>query len=158
MCIRDSRRPFPWVFIVAGVQRPILGADFLQHFGLLVDMKRRQLLDTTTQLHVQGIQTSDLSPSPSLRLKDANDPYNKLLSEFPCLTQACSSGNLIPHDVTHHNETTGPPVTARPQRVSPERLQAAKQEFEHMLQLGICLLYTSPSPRDATLSRMPSSA
>ena len=24
--------------------------------------------------------------------------------------------------------------------------------------LGICLLYTSPSPRDATLSRMPSSA
>ena len=25
-------------------------------------------------------------------------------------------------------------------------------------QLNICLLYTSPSPRDATLSRMPSSA
>ena len=25
-------------------------------------------------------------------------------------------------------------------------------------QLRICLLYTSPSPRDATLSRMPSSA
>ena len=25
-------------------------------------------------------------------------------------------------------------------------------------QRGICLLYTSPSPRDATLSRMPSSA
>ena len=26
------------------------------------------------------------------------------------------------------------------------------------INLGICLLYTSPSPRDATLSRMPSSA
>ena len=25
-------------------------------------------------------------------------------------------------------------------------------------QFGVCLLYTSPSPRDATLSRMPSSA
>ena len=25
-------------------------------------------------------------------------------------------------------------------------------------ELGVCLLYTSPSPRDATLSRMPSSA
>ena len=25
-------------------------------------------------------------------------------------------------------------------------------------QIGFCLLYTSPSPRDATLSRMPSSA
>ena len=27
-----------------------------------------------------------------------------------------------------------------------------------IVQLWICLLYTSPSPRDATLSRMPSSA
>ena len=29
---------------------------------------------------------------------------------------------------------------------------------ERSLKLEICLLYTSPSPRDATLSRMPSSA
>ena len=35
---------------------------------------------------------------------------------------------------------------------APERLSVEKiQDF-------ICLLYTSPSPRDATLSRMPSSA
>ena len=31
-------------------------------------------------------------------------------------------------------------------------------EIFHQALLGICLLYTSPSPRDATLSRMPSSA
>ena len=28
----------------------------------------------------------------------------------------------------------------------------------HFSNYGFCLLYTSPSPRDATLSRMPSSA
>ena len=28
----------------------------------------------------------------------------------------------------------------------------------HLMQRLLCLLYTSPSPRDATLSRMPSSA
>ena len=33
-----------------------------------------------------------------------------------------------------------------------------KNEFKKMLKAMICLLYTSPSPRDATLSRMPSSA
>jgi hypothetical protein len=33
------RRSFPWIFIVADMQRPILGADFLRYFGLLVDMK-----------------------------------------------------------------------------------------------------------------------
>ena len=33
-----------------------------------------------------------------------------------------------------------------------------KQQSAVMALLYICLLYTSPSPRDATLSRMPSSA
>ena len=33
----------------------------------------------------------------------------------------------------------------------------AKQAFSNGW-FGLCLLYTSPSPRDATLSRMPSSA
>ena len=30
--------------------------------------------------------------------------------------------------------------------------------IKELISLNICLLYTSPSPRDATLSRMPSSA
>ena len=34
----------------------------------------------------------------------------------------------------------------------------SKTELSNMLELGSCLLYTSPSPRDNTLSRMPSSA
>ena len=42
-----------------------------------------------------------------------------------------------------------------------ERLRAQtaglKQAIDNS-EAGICLLYTSPSPRDATLSRMPSSA
>ena len=42
-------------------------------------------------------------------------------------------------------------------RVSGDWLgQDAPQEL--MYRVGACLLYTSPSPRDATLSRMPSSA
>ena len=33
-----------------------------------------------------------------------------------------------------------------------------KKEFQKLFFLGTCLLYTSPSPRDGLLSRMPSSA
>ena len=36
-------------------------------------------------------------------------------------------------------------------------LEGDAKDFEDLLSV-ICLLYTSPSPRDATLSRMPSSA
>ena len=37
-------------------------------------------------------------------------------------------------------------------------LKIARQEFNVKNAIGICLLYTSPSPRDGLLSRMPSSA
>ena len=40
-----------------------------------------------------------------------------------------------------------------------QKSEKRKQEDEKILdELNSCLLYTSPSPRDATLSRMPSSA
>ncbi len=39
--------------------------------------------------------------------------------------------------MTHHIQTTGPAVAARTRCLAPERLRIAKQEFDHMLQLGI---------------------
>ena len=44
---------------------------------------------------------------------------------------------------------------------SPHIDKKSREQFEsrtHKRLIDICLLYTSPSPRDATLSRMPSSA
>ncbi len=49
------RRTFRWVFIIANVKKPILGADFIHNFGLLVDVRHNRLSDTVTQLKVQGI-------------------------------------------------------------------------------------------------------
>ena len=131
------RRSLPWIFIIADVQKPILGADFLRHYGLMVDMQHRTLIDTCTHLQVQGILSSGTSPSPSLCPNDVSTPYLKLLSEFPALTQVTLLDAPVKHDITHHIETTRPPVFARPRRLAPDRLNAAKREFEHMLQLGI---------------------
>ena len=120
------------------VGHPIIGADFLHHFGLLVDMKRSCLLDAVTQLHVQGITTCTPSPHPVLNLHSASPSvYDSILSEFPGVTQLCSYDCPPKHTGTHHIVTTGPPVTARARRLSPERLRTAKDEFEHMLQPGI---------------------
>lgn len=79
------KRSLPWIFIITDVQKPILGVHFLRHFGLLVDMQRRWLVDTHTHLHIQGILLNDSSPSPSTCPKDATSPYLTLLSEFPSL-------------------------------------------------------------------------
>lgn len=38
-------KPLRWTFIVADVKQPIIGADFLRYYGLLVDLNAQQLLD-----------------------------------------------------------------------------------------------------------------
>ncbi|GFW85499.1 hypothetical protein TNCV_145441 [Trichonephila clavipes] len=35
------RRPFIWTFIMADVSSPIIGADFLKYFNLLIDLKKK---------------------------------------------------------------------------------------------------------------------
>ena len=44
------RRQFTWRFVVADVSKPIIGADFLAHYGVLVDIKNHRLLDQVTHL------------------------------------------------------------------------------------------------------------
>ena len=97
-CVRSCtlniglRRTFRWVFTIANVKQAILGADFLHHFGLMVDMRRHVLLDLNTHLSIHGILSDPSSSSPSIiRLQlDSTDPYLTLLSEFLALTQPCA--------------------------------------------------------------------
>ena len=131
------RRTFRWIFVVADVKNPILGADFLRHYNLLVDVGRNRLLDMLTQLQVQGIVSHDPSPSPTVQPTEPKSEYEAILLEFPAVTQPCYGEHPVKHDVTHHVETTGPPVSARTRRLAPERLKSARQEFDHMLELGI---------------------
>lgn len=48
------RRQFDWQFVIADVTRPIIGADFLSHYGLLVDLKNKRLIDEVTKLDIAG--------------------------------------------------------------------------------------------------------
>ena len=61
-----------------------------------------------------------------------------LLSEFPNITRLRPPGTISDASIYHRIETTGQPVYARPRRFSPDKLQAARAEFEHLLMLGIC--------------------
>lgn len=44
------RRDFTWRFFVADVTKPIIGADFLAFYKLLVDVKNRSLIDKETNI------------------------------------------------------------------------------------------------------------
>lgn len=136
------RRLFKWTFLIADVSDPILGADFLERFGLLVDVKNRQLVDNSTSLKAKGTLCS--GPTLGLTLVSEETPYHRIISTFPQLFNPNLSIELKTHPVTHCIETQGPPVFSKARRLSPEKLKAVKQEFEVLMQRGIIRPSKSP--------------
>ena len=52
------KRDYAWTFIVADVKQPIIGADFLVHYSLLVDLKSCCLRDMRTGLAIPATLSS----------------------------------------------------------------------------------------------------
>ena len=149
------RRSYRCIFIIADIPTPILGADFLAHFSLKVDIRNRQLLDSITGLSLYGIQSITPSPRPALQFPAAT-PYTDLLRTFPTISRPSYKDSAVKHSVTHHIRTSGPPVFCRPRRLAPDRLQVAKSEFDHMLQLGF--IRASDSSWSSPLHMVPKSS
>ena len=133
-----SGRPYQWRFLVADVTSPILGADFLGHYRLSVDMGRRVLRSPTGETCATGVLTTAASPAaPPGVLGLSDDPFGELWAEFPAVTSRSPGVRTVTHHVTHHIRTTGPPCFNRPRRLAPDRLAAARQEFDRMLAAGV---------------------
>lgn len=47
------RKAFSWTFLVGHVTEAIIEADFLHHFGLVVDVQSKPLIDQITSLQVR---------------------------------------------------------------------------------------------------------
>ncbi|GBP64684.1 hypothetical protein EVAR_47700_1 [Eumeta japonica] len=55
------RRAYPWRFVVADFTKPTIGADFLQFYNLMVDIRNRRLIDNTTTLSTSGSEATSSS-------------------------------------------------------------------------------------------------
>ncbi|CAH8550920.1 unnamed protein product [Dicrocoelium dendriticum] len=146
------RRTFSFVFLIADVQRPIIGVDFLTQFGLIVDLRNRELRDSITSLTTPGRATSISSIGLRMTLP-TNTVFTELLQQFPALYLPSNNCPAPKHEIVHHIVTRGPPVTSRPRRLPPDKLANAKAEFEHMLRLGI--VRPSNSPWSSPLHMVP---
>lgn len=136
------RRSFIWTFVVADVKTSILGADFLRHFKLLVDLDKKKLVDKTTELSINALQTS--TDVESVHVVSSNQVYHDILKNYPEVFRPMSLKNPAKHNVTHHIETSGPPLFNRPRPLPPAKYKAAKEEFERMMEMGICQPSKSP--------------
>ncbi|XP_008549819.1 uncharacterized protein LOC103572815 [Microplitis demolitor] len=136
------RREFTWRFIIADITKPIIAADFLSHFNLLIDHKHRQLCDGFT-----GLQTrvdSIRSDAKCIELIEGDTVYHKLLSNYPAITRPEGITSAKKHSTVHHIKTTsGPPVSCKARHLAPNKLKIAQEEFCKMVQLGIAHPLTS---------------
>ena len=138
------RRAFKRNFTVAHVKTPIIGMDFLSHYGLLVDARNKSLIDMTTQMLSTGYTAT--TDEVSVKNIIGESPYHQLLAEFPDLTRPPIFGKeRTRHGVVHRIETTpGPPVYNKPRRLAPDRLKQVKEEFELMIEQGVMRPSKSP--------------
>ncbi|GFX99554.1 gag-pol polyprotein [Trichonephila clavipes] len=147
------RRPFIWTFIIADVSSPIIGADFLKHFNLLIDLKKKKV-GGCGNFSFHSLCFSNIVQASILTV-DANISFKNILSEYPDLSNPSLISKSASHGTVHHIITTGPPVTARPRRLHPKLYDAVKVEFEFLLAQGI--IRPSKSPWSSPLHVVPKS-
>ncbi|GFT48347.1 hypothetical protein TNCV_4708931 [Trichonephila clavipes] len=147
------RRPFIWTFIITDVSSPIIGADFLKHFNLLIDLKKKRLVDVETSLFIPCVFSNIVQPS--ILTVDANISFKNILSEYLDLSNPSLISKSASHGTVHHIITTGPLVTARPRRLHPKLYDAVKVEFEFLLAQSI--IRPSKSPWCSPLHVVPKS-
>lgn len=136
------RRVFTHSFIIASVNRPIIGADFLEKFHLLVDIKNKRLIDSQTSLKVNAISIRVKDPTP---INFAiNNEFGKILATFPSLSGAPNYNKPVKHNVVHYILTEGQLPFSKPRRLEYSKHKIAQSEFMHMIDLGICRPSSSP--------------
>ena len=130
------RREFKFPFILAKVDKAIIGADFLNKFKLLIDIHNKTLIDGITKLsvrhHITTVSTNDI-----VSTLDKNSKYIKLLQQYPNLTNPNIPVSKCEHDVKHYITTKGQPIYSKPRQLDSQRLDIAKQEFQYMLENDI---------------------
>lgn len=139
------RRDFPWRFVVADVTKPIIGVDFLAHYGLIVDCSKKCLIDKITSLSVSALLALKPHVISSVKICSGNTKYHTILHDYTEITRPAGTQHTTPHNTTHHIHTTpGPPVSSTPRRLAPDKLKIAKAEFEAMLANGTARPSNSP--------------
>ena len=129
------KRDYSWTFIVADVKQPIIGADFLIHYSLLVDLNSRSLRAMRSALAIPATLSS-IKPLSLNRVDTVQNDYTKLLGQFPELTRPTTKGEPVKHGITYKIVTEGHPVFTRPRRLAPDKLVTAQRELDDMIKLS----------------------
>ena len=141
--LRYGKKVYMARLIKADVRRPLLGADFLRHHNLLVDIRGQRLIEADTYASTT-CSIGYAASSELAMVESSSNQFRKVLTDYPELLQPTFSSATVRHGVQHHLTTSGPPVHARARRLAPDKLAIAKREFAEMEKMGIIRKSNSP--------------
>ena len=134
-------RPLTWQFIKADVLQPIICADFLFRFMLLVDLDQKRIFDTRHGARIPAEVSIKSLPQVNqlYRPLTSSDQFTRLLTDFLSLTIPCTPPVIPPLDTVLLTILL-PKVAQSSLRfvqLSPETLTAAASELKKLLDMGI---------------------
>jgi predicted aspartyl protease len=143
--VNFAGRDFEWTFLLAAVEMPLLGADFLKHYKLVVDLAGGCMVEAGTLTRI-GDQLRSGGGGGELFsvLEDTPPAIRELLGRYPEVVNPSHKLPPVKHAVEHVIVTTGRPVTAKFRRLDAAKLAAAKAEFLQMERDSIIRRSSSP--------------
>lgn len=156
----NLRRQHSWPFTVADVTTPIIGADFISRFGLLIDLKANRLLDCETALSTSGIcKTVHVHSISTVNATSTTTSpvYMAIMNAYSDITIPRQHQSAQPTpNVVHRIITTGQPVAERARKLAGKKLIDAKAEIQTMLNIGTIQPSKSPYASPLHMQHKPS--
>lgn len=149
-----GNRQFTWDFIVAKVQTPILGSDFLADKSLLVDCATRSLVERGSNVIEVGSskpvhnctrvnQVLEVPQLPGLP-QNVRNQLQTLFSSIKEVFGPLPPPTAVKHPIRHHIKTMGPPVYSRPYRLPLCQTDNIKSMFHDLIKQQVIRPSDSP--------------
>lgn len=129
------RRSFTWTFIVADVEKAILGADFLYHNDLTVKLSDKSIIDNKTKLSVRG-SFEIVHAIRRITSISHNKKFDDLLIKYSDLTSPVQGTSSVA-TVKHFIDTKGTPCHYKPRPLALKHQQPVKLALDKLLKEGI---------------------
>lgn len=135
------RRDHQWNFIVADVEHAILGADFLNHHKISVNIAQRTLIDNETKLEICVGQRQTSASHRIFSMMPQNEKYKALFEKYKNILSENATSSRAPtssSNVKHYIDTQSkPPCHYKARALAIQHQQPVKEALKKMLEDGI---------------------
>ena len=136
--IPSLKRSFSWTFVVADITNPLLGFDFLNEFGLIIDCKNKTIYDPLTATKKELVLNTTSPVNVVINKVELPSFIQTSLDKYPEIISPHINKNNNYCGVYHRIDTGSHlPVFAKSRQLSAEKLSATKEEFKRLINEGV---------------------